>query len=1436
MRAKTVWRLAILIGVIALVGGGGYLAWRFQLEKMSQRVLDQAARAEEQKDFAKAEELYRQRLAVLPDDPDIQAKYADVHVKVDKTPRRRDESLQIYDQILKRGEQAGRADVRRRAAELAIEAGQFGKARLYLEILLKSASAQEDGHLHFLMGQCLEQDKDAAKAVESYADAIKHQAPERLEAYHRRAALLRGTLDRKDEADQVIEAMVQSDPKNYRVYLERGRYRNRFGLPGARDDCQKALQLDPREPDIYLEMAQMDRSPSGDAARRILEDGLKVVPNPVPLTLALATLELRAGRVERSIAILQQGLAASPNQPSLRLPLAIILAERGATGELLLQIKELEQIGFYPVMIKYLNAYYNINKRDYVEARQILTPLQTEVARNPDLKARVSLLLARCYGALKEPELEQLAYERAVASNPRDLRAQVGLIDGLVARGEIDRAIEAYRRLIDGAPEVRPALAQLLITKNRQLPAARRDWGEVEKLIAGAAQAAPESPRLVVLQAQVLAERGEIAKARELLATARTRSPKSLEPWVAEAELLGRQRQYTEALAVLDQAQRQLGDRVELRMGRAGIWALQGGPQVVTALNGLAQGLDAFSRDDRRRLLTVLALELGRQQDSAGAGRLWSLLAAQEPDDLDARIHLLELAFQADKPAEIAKNLQEIERIDASWARCLQARYLILQARRTTDKAAAKRLRIDAQGILRQLKGLRPDWSLVPWVQAELEEQELEELVKAKEDPSRIRAQQDDLIASYLRAIELGQRSPIVVRRTVQLLFETGRAPEALELTSRIPAGTQVASDLGRFTAQVALASRDFQQAEEIARKAVAARPEDFQERLWLAQVLVDGGHPADAEAALREAVNLAKTDPQRWIILVNFLIKTKQMAKAEQVVREAEANLTKDPVALALCCELMGKGHEKDPTPEPTKKWYAQARRWYDQARTVGGDELTVARRLTDFLLRTNQVAEAEKQLGELLDRAEKAKSAATAAWARRTLAQVLLTADDPAKKRRALDLFGPAGRDGPASEDTDDQRVLARVLQAQGDAPHRQRAIEVLQALIGRNLANPEDRLLLARLLDAADDWPRAREQYRELILRTENPRDQETINRRPLYVNLFLEALLRHRKPGTGADPDWTEARDLVKRLPPEALSTLVWEVELRRATGQLDEAAALLRSYLQRPKLAPLFLQTLAQQAEGLSQHELAEQFYRRLAAEARDPQAQLELARFLGRHHHAKAALDTCEPLWADRRNREAVAIAAMAILYPADGNDAQVEPAQVNRVVGWLEQGVAQDPNATRLMVGLANLSERKGDYSRAEALYRQIIALKDPDGIASNNLAWLIALKDRRSTEALGLIDSAIQRKGPLPDFLDTRGVVYLIADDAQNAIADLETAVKAAPSSSKWFHLAQAYLHVQDKPKAKKCLEAAKSLGLPSGLHQLELAAYQKVLHEPL
>ena len=112
-----------------------------------------------------------------------------------------------------------------------------------LKILLNKEENKNDGNLLFLMGRCCEEGKNDAKAVEWYQKAIKHNAPQRIEAYQRLATLFRDRLNQPKDADQAIESMVQSAPKNYLVYLRRGRYRRQFGLPDSGADFQKALDL-----------------------------------------------------------------------------------------------------------------------------------------------------------------------------------------------------------------------------------------------------------------------------------------------------------------------------------------------------------------------------------------------------------------------------------------------------------------------------------------------------------------------------------------------------------------------------------------------------------------------------------------------------------------------------------------------------------------------------------------------------------------------------------------------------------------------------------------------------------------------------------------------------------------------------------------------------------------------------------------------------------------------------------------------------------------------------------------------------------------------------------------------------------------------------------------------------------------------------------------
>lgn len=1456
MRAKTVKRWLIFIAVVALLTGAGVFAQRLQMIRLAKSVVEQADTAVKNGDFGKAEKLYWEHLVLFPADVEIKIKYADTLLKAAPLPRRQAEALQIYSAVLTRS--VGREDVRRKRIALKTAMGRLGDAdtETDLKILLNLEQNKNDGDLMFLMGRCCEEGHNDVNAVMWYRKAIEHNAPQRIEAYQRLATLLRSQLDQPKDADQAIEEMVKSAPENYLVYLERGRYRRQFGLPGSGVDFRKALELAGSSPDVYLEMAKTAELESGyDAAREIFQMGLKKASASTEIYEALTNLELRTGHIDRAIETLELALKSPANHGRIRWLLANVLAIRGDTSKLRLQIEELRKIGYPDVLLQILSANYWINSSDFVKARQILVPLESVAILGADLKARISDMLARCYSQLGEPGMQQEAYLRALAANPQDVTAKLGLINRMVNDGEIDAAINEYRKLVKKVPQVKLTLAQLLIMRHRQRSLSQADWNEVKSLIDAAEKASPQSAEPLVIRAESYSAQGKFTEAWDELAHAKARFPKSLAVWNAQAGILGIQKRFDQADSLLNQAVALLGDRVESRLQRAKLSVMKGGPQVVKDLNQLAENTEGFSKEDRRKLLNGLASELRQQQDLQGAIRLWSRLAEQEPNDLELRLTLLNLAFQTANQEEIDKNIKQITAIEGGaglLGRFCQVRYLIWQAEQIghKDPQETRRLQTQARVLLNELASHRPDWSVIPLALAQLEQQELYQGELADDQRQE---KEESIIHFYRRAIDLGERSSAVVRDTVKLLFKSKRGSEALELLNSIPLESQLAGDLGRQASKFAVDSRDFQRAEDIARKMVASNSGDFQERIWLVQILLSSGRQADAESEIRQAVELSKSDPDRWIAMVQFMIVTRQLAKAEKAIKDAEASIPSEqaPLALAQCCEMMGRAYR--PIDQGVmEQWYTKATDWFEKARAAYPDDFSIVRRMTSFYLQTKQIAKVEIQLNTILKQGTKPQNAERVAWARRTLALAL--SSDQQRAREALSVLEGGTENGDKEgarvlRDPEDLRVLARVLDAQKTVTDRKRAIEILESLVAQNFANADDRFLLASLYETSGDWPRARLAYRELNLRTRSTRDMETLNRRPVYIGQFVNSLLRNHKGKD--DQDLSEAEDLVdelKQLQPDQLNTLVLEVEVARARNKVEKAVGLIETAASRPSLAPLALKTLAELVEKLGRFDIAEQLYRRYETLPNVGDGKLVRAMFLVRRGRPDEALAICEPLWANPRDAEIAAGTCINLLGSANP---PFDRQQVEKVASRFVEAIKQRTDSSFLVVGLGNCRERQNRYDEAKLLYESVIKRDSHDVSGSvntrnilatsyNNLAWLLALKDNQGNDALANIDKAIKLVGALPDFLDTRGVIYLHLNRTQDAIKDLQLAVEADPSPARLFHLAQAYLQNKNTEKARRYLKVAREKKLDQldyssgGLHPLEQASYQNLVSE--
>ena len=211
--------------------------------------------------------------------------------------------------------------------------------------------------------------------------------------------------------------------------------------------------------------------------------------------------------------------------------------------------------------------------------------------------------------------------------------------------------------MADQVPQARSPLVRLLIARNQQQSPGQRDWTEVTRLIEIAKGFAPNSSEWVLLQVDLLLAQDKTTEAETLLADARSRSPQDVELWVKSAEILRRQRKYSEAGTLLDQAHK-IGDTVNLRLERMQLLVAQGGADLSKALGALAANSRTFSPDDRQRLLESLAADIIRLNDLPLAKKLLLEVVDLDRNNLEPRLRLLDLAFQAKNKDDIETQTQ----------------------------------------------------------------------------------------------------------------------------------------------------------------------------------------------------------------------------------------------------------------------------------------------------------------------------------------------------------------------------------------------------------------------------------------------------------------------------------------------------------------------------------------------------------------------------------------------------------------------------------------------------------------------------------------------------------------------------------------------------------------------------------------------------------
>jgi tetratricopeptide (TPR) repeat protein len=1400
--------LFLLAAAVVLFCAGWYGVHAYQVRRTADTLLAQAEKAEQRQKLDRAVQFLDRYLILHPENTDARRHYAALLEKMAelaKSPQILQQALSVYENVLTR--EPERSDIRRHLAMIQFQSDRFAQALANFKIL--QTTFPDDGEIEYWLGRCHESTGNYAEAVKSYESSIKH-APSRVDTYLHLAGVFRLRQGRPEKASHVMDELVRKNKDSAKAYLERALYHKGLNQNSEFEkDISEALKRAPQDVNVLVaagEGQQLQRN--FKQAREYFQRALANHPKNERVYQALAELEIQSGQTREAVACLNRGLAKVDDaaaRQNLLWSLALLDIDRGALEEARPVLAELREKNLPQARLDFLDAYVRIKQGKWLEASRLLERGRPLLAATPELANLADLLLGKCYNQLGEADRETAAYRRALASDPASIPASAGLVSALWNIGRIEDALSECDKMMSlpAAPATGwLTLAQLLIAHNLRLAASEREWNRFESVVAQVEKALPDSPEPALLRAEVAVAEGKLEEAKTLLEKAKQRHPKNSRPRIALANLAKNQNKPEQALAVLAEADKELGFDADVTLARLAILLERGGAEATKALAQGAADLERAKGADRVRLLRALADGYHRLGNLQEARRLLHLIAQLELENRYVRLSAFDLAMQANDEAGMEHELEALKAVDMAagpLTNYAEARRLLWRARRGETG-----LLTQAREHLANVAQQKPNWAQVPLCRAQIHE---------------LAGTPDLALPDYLQAIELGEKNIAVVHRAVELLFERQRYIEAGRLFQQVAEQSVLPQGLQRLGAELSLREGDYARALQLARKAVSLGSKNYRDHLWLGQILSAGGDQAEAEASLRRAVDLANKAPEVWVALVQFLARAGKQAEANKALAGAQQALPREQSALAIaqCYEAVGK--------------IEQAKESYRLALDSHPEDLSALQVSASFYLRVGLQADAARVLKKII--ALKSKSPAEADRARRTLGVVLAASGNYSQQVEAFALLGilPNGTLPAAatSAPPEEQRARALALAAQPGRQSRQQAIGILERLSQSQPLKTSEQFVLAQLYESVGEWPRSHEKMRAVLAL--NGSD-------PVYIVTFIRSLLRHR--------DYAEAQrwlDALQRLPGEmhAFRTAEIRARLQAAQGPAEQAIAGLRAFLgnetatpgepaERLEPAGLLLDDLAENYPAEKSYQAAaEEVFRQMVAKSQRPEMNLALALHFARHGRQSEALQLCNAAW-QTCPAEVVGNATLAVLHLG-----QADESQFSRVEQSLTAAIQKNPSSVALQICMADLKDLEGRFEEAATLYRRILQQDGRNFLALNNLAWLLAQEKGTAAEALELIQRAIEIAGPQPELLDTKAVALLAAGQTEQSISTLEDLVVNPTldmrlGSSLHFHLASAYHSVGKTKEADREMDLAKRSGLrPARVHPLEQKVYK-------
>ncbi len=1402
--------LILLVVVVATVAGT-YFLHQYQMKQQVKIYLQKAEQALQTKEMPKAKEYFERYLMLKPDDY-VQTfnRYA---MLVDDTvnPDSRPEIIRAYLSLEKAIRQYATdkklgdppAELRKRAGSRAIDLERFNDAEKLLQPLIPTTTDMEVLELWARIKQNKGSDEELKEAINHYETIVKKE-PQNFKCYK---ALKDIYVNQKNaaEAKKIIDNMLVNNPRSSKAHYIRHEYfLSQLATKEANEELALARELSsPSEIDanVLLSSADMaiksltskttsdvERQKKLAEAESYLSQGIKLHPKDVRFYVVKAEMEIRKRPPNRPVALelLKQAIPIMSADPNKQWTVAKLLLDAGEKTEAKKLYEALRSKFGTTAVIDYLRARLLYLEGKVGEAIVIQERIKDGLIAFPAIALEADLYLMQGYEILGNPERRLAALERILKIESRP-EWQLKRADLLAAMGRQKDALDLYQVYSSKVSGSKLNLIRALFANELRKKIPQQDWNEVRTALEQCSADEKKSKEHRLLRIQLLQHTNNQSELEKTINQATSDQPKEIAFWLAKLAFINQQAgpspesKQQASMQCLQEAEKAVGDHVELRLAKAFLTIVQNKKDTVGALSKLEEGTEKFSQAERTNFhlrMSDIYQTIGYTKD---AQRLLQKNLTANPNDLTALDRLVSIAQadqQFDEAQRLLKLMRDVEGDEGYQWRVASARGLLSKLQK-----GERSQQQEARKLIDEITSLRPGWHVSMTLQAQLTEAS---------------GQLDQAIEQYKRAIELGERNTEVVKKTVQLLAMRRRPQEAKEVLDT----TKLASMLGNLEADVALLlSHSAKDKIATAKQKVKTDSNDFREYLWLGNVQWSNEDKDGAESAFKKAVELGSQYPETWANWICYLIDRDRQPEATAELKRAETAL-KDKFTYVQVAYYQAL------------KQFDKAQEYYSKLVNENPTDIAMFQGIINFHFKQGNFAQAEILLKDKLT--QPLLDVNSSNWLRRSYAMTLAMKRDYPSYLEALKIIEQNLKEN--SRSPEDLRTRALIQTTRTGS--RENSIKDLEASFATLKPTATEARLLAQLYEEEGNWPKAAGLLEKLV--------SESDGDSPANLAYYVLAMVRNNQLDLAAKKiDSLDSKVKLKK----ADEALIVEPKARLLVkrGEKQKAAELLDGFASRTYAArkdPNILVQVAALLEQLDIKDQAEKLFRRYVAEteAKTPASALALVAFLSRQGKTIDALNLCDQ-YASKLPPGQLAMALVSVANTSKPLKSELE--RIETKVKALQTAHKDDKGVS---FALANLFGTMKRPAQAESLYRELLQKEQNNPVVLNNLAWLISDRSEASKEALQLIDKAIQLAGPEGALLDTRGMILVRMGKLNEAMTDLKLAVEKAPDANHWLHLSYA------QHQAKNTSDAARSWQKAKGLKEGDLSADDQLQYTTL